>query len=220
MMNEEGRVIPIYKPRGMTSFAALRKVKNLLGVKKIGHAGTLDPLAEGLLILLTYGKTRLMKEFLKLEKEYVATIEFGITSPSHDLETATVNVVEKLALTREELLEALKGFLGEIEQIPPSYSATWVNGTRSYQLARKGEYVALKPKRVLIKQIELMSFELPYAKIKIICSSGTYVRSLARDIGNTLGTGAVLVDLVRTRIGTYTLENAIRIEELEKVLAA
>ncbi|MGC8654235.1 MAG: tRNA pseudouridine(55) synthase TruB [Candidatus Kryptoniota bacterium] len=219
-MSEEGRVIPVYKPKGMTSFAALRRVRNLLGIKKIGHAGTLDPLAEGLLILLTERKTRLMEEFLKLEKEYVAELQFGISSPSHDLETNPVTVAENLTLTEDNLRQTLAEFVGEIDQIPPSFSATWVNGKRSYELARKGKYVTLKPKKVLIKQIELLSFELPYARLRIVCSSGTYIRSLVRDIGNRLGIGAVLVDLVRTRIGTYTLEDAKRIEEIKQVAAA
>jgi tRNA pseudouridine 55 synthase len=218
-MDEEGKVIPIYKPKGMTSFAALKKVRNLLCIKKIGHAGTLDPLAEGVLILLTDSKTKLMGEFLKFEKEYIATVQFGISSPSDDLETKPIVVAEHLTLTEEKLREKLTEFIGEVEQIPPSFSATWVNGKRSYELARKGKSVTLKPKRVLIKTIELLSFELPYAKLKIVCSSGTYIRSLVRDLGNSLGIGAVLVDLVRTRIGSYTLEDAIRIEEIKRVVA-
>ncbi len=212
---EEGSILPVYKPVGATSFEIVRTVRNRMKIGKVGHAGTLDPLAEGLLIILTGKKTRLMDEFLKMNKEYLATLQLGVESKSHDLETPVVSKVQSLNLSREKIEEVLKEFTGNIEQVPPIYSAKWVDGKRAYDLARRNVDFELKPKVVSIYKIIPESIALPFVEVRVVCSSGTYIRSLARDIGSRLGCGAVLAKLVRTRIGTYTLDNAIRPEDLK-----
>ena len=216
-----GEIIPVYKPKGMTSFEVVRIVRHELKQRwntgrreKVGHAGTLDPLAEGLLILLTGSKTKTMNEFLKLDKEYHATFRLGVTSKSYDLETEVVEQTCNIHFSQQRLIETLKKFTGRIEQVPPEHSATWVGGKRAYHLARRGIGFELRPKTITISEMKLVSFEPPFLEIVIVCSSGTYVRSLARDIGEELGCGAVLTELVRTRIGTYEIENAIKLDEL------
>ncbi len=210
---EQDAVLPIYKPRGMTSFGMVRTVRNQLNLRKVGHAGTLDPLAEGLLIILTGKKTKLMGEFLKMDKEYHATLQLGVESSSHDLETGVTERVKDLDLSLAQLEDALKKFTGRIEQVPPAYSAKWLDGKRAYRLARQNVGFELKPKLVTIEKIEIQSFNCPFVDLRVVCSSGTYIRSLARDIGTELGCGAVLAKLIRTRIGTYTVEAAIRLED-------
>ncbi len=208
-------IIPVYKPKGLTSFEVVRRVRRELNLKKIGHSGTLDPLAEGLLILLTGSETKSMTGFLKLDKEYLATLRLGVVSKSHDLETELVERASSVEdITSDRIDEVLRKFTGKIEQVPPDFSATWVNGKRAYNLARKGVKPDLKPKLVTVDEIRAEKIALPMIQLRIVCSSGTYVRSLARDIGEELGCGAVLTDLVRTRIGSYKIEEAVRIEEL------
>ncbi len=208
-------IIPVYKPKGLTSFEVVRRVRRELNLKKIGHSGTLDPLAEGLLILLTGSETKSMTGFLKLDKEYLATLRLGVVSKSHDLETELVERASSVEdITSDRIDEVLRKFTGKIEQVPPDFSATWVNGKRAYKLARKGVKPDLKPKLVTVDEIRAEKIALPMIQLRIVCSSGTYVRSLARDIGEELGCGAVLTDLVRTRIGSYKIEEAVRIEEL------
>lgn len=170
---DQGSILPVYKPAGMTSFKIVQLVRNQLKIKKVGHAGTLDPLAEGLLIVLTGNKTKLMDDFLKLNKEYVATLHFGVVSKSHDLETEVTERVRNLMLTVADLEEVSKKFCGRIEQVPPSYSAKWVNGKRAYSLARQNVGFELKPKSVTINRISVESFSLPFAELRIECSSGT-----------------------------------------------
>ena len=218
--NEEGSIIAVSKPRGMTSFEVVRIVRSELRLKKVGHAGTLDPLAEGLLILLTGKETKMMESFLKLDKEYVADLRLGVDSKSHDLETELVERVSGWDVTEEKIREVLKRFTGSIEQVPPDYSATWVDGKRAYHLARRGVEFELKPKTVTISEIAIQYFSAPLLRLRIVCSSGTYIRSLARDIGDELGCGSVLERLVRTRIGTYRLEDAVKLEELKESCAA
>ncbi len=215
MASDGGSIIPVYKPRGITSFEVVRIVRRELNLKKVGHAGTLDPLAEGLLILLTGSKTKMMDELLKVGKEYVATLKLGSVSKSHDLETELVVRAPYVKVSETEIRESLKKYRGQIEQVPPEYSAAWVNGKRAYNLAREGVRFKLKPKVVTISEIEVVSYISPALVLRIACSSGTYVRSLARDIGEDLGCGAVLTELVRTRIGPYSVENAIRLDELK-----
>ncbi len=220
MANEIGEIIPVYKPKGMTSFEVVRKVRTELKIKKVGHAGTLDPLAEGLLIVFTNTKTKLMDSFLKLDKEYFATFKLGVTSKSNDLETEVVERMVDVNFSEEQIVEILKKFTGEIEQVPPDYSAAWVDGKRAYHLARSGVKFELKPKIVTINEMRIESLLPPFLKLIITCSSGTYVRSLARDIGEELGCGAILTGLVRTRIGSYKVEDAIKLDELKLRCAA
>lgn len=215
-----GEIIPICKPKGMTSFEVVRRVRHDLHLKKVGHAGTLDPLAEGLLIILTDSKTKLMNDFLRLDKEYLATFKLGVTSKSHDLETEVVEQTNRINFSDAQITDALKKFTGRIEQVPPDDSAAWLEGKRAYHLARSGVEFSLKPKLVTISEIKIENYQPPMLKLKIVCSSGTYVRSLARDIGKELGCGAVLTELVRTRIGSYKIEDAIKLDELEMKCAA
>ena len=213
MASNIGEIIPVYKPRGVTSFEVVRKVRGQLKVKKIGHAGTLDPLAEGLLIILTGTKTKAMNDILKLDKEYLAAFKLGVTSKSYDLETDVVELSSHTDFSEDQVLDVLKRYIGKIEQVPPEYSAAWVDGKRAYKLARRGVKFELKPKTVFISELSLEGFEWPILKVRVVCSSGTYIRSLARDIGKDLGCGAVLTELVRTRIGTYNAGDAIRLDE-------
>jgi tRNA pseudouridine55 synthase len=213
-MGESGLVIPIYKPRGVSSFEVVREVRNELRVKKVGHSGTLDPLAEGLLIILTGKKTKLMSEFLKLDKEYLATFRLGVTSRSYDLETEVVEQTSNIDFSESRIREVLEKYTGRIEQVPPEYSAAWIDGKRAYNLARRGVKFELKPKTVSISELTIKLYAPPFLKVEIVCSSGTYIRSLARDIGRDLGSGAILTELVRTRIGSYYADKAIRVAEL------
>jgi tRNA pseudouridine55 synthase len=214
MQSDHGEIIPVYKPKGLTSFEVVRQVRRTLKVKRVGHAGTLDPLAEGLLIILTGKKTKSMDDFLKLDKEYLATFKLGFTSKSHDLETELVEQAAREDLKEEQITDVLRDYTGRIEQVPPQFSAAWVDGKRAYKLARNGVRFELKAKAVFISELKLESFAYPSLKLRIVCSSGTYIRSLARDIGADLRCGAVLTELVRTRIGTYRAEEAIKLAEL------
>jgi tRNA pseudouridine55 synthase len=209
MMNpfEEGQVILINKPIGWTSADVVKKVRNLVHAK-VGHAGTLDPLATGLLILCTGKFTKKINEYMSQEKEYTGTITLGATTASYDLETIPENLKDFSQLAPEALLEVSKKFTGEIIQVPPVYSAIKKNGERSYNLARQGRAVALEGRKVFIKEFEMHIQELPFVSFRVVCSTGTYIRSLANDVGQCLGCGAHLSSLCRTRIGNYHLENA------------
>lgn len=179
---ENGQIIPVLKPRGVTSFEVVRKVRSVLKIKRVGHAGTLDPLAEGLLIVLTGSKTKLMNDFLKFDKEYLATFRLGVTSKSYDLETEMIVQKLEIDFSEERVREVLHGYTGRIEQIPPEYSAAWVDGKRAYKLARQGVKFELKPKMVSISELKIEMFAPPDLKLKIVSSSGTYIRSLARNM--------------------------------------
>jgi tRNA pseudouridine55 synthase len=183
------------------------KVKKL----KVGHAGTLDPLATGVMIVCTGKATKRIEEFQYHTKEYIATIQLGATTPSYDLEHEIDATYPTEHITREKIEEALKQFLGEIQQIPPAFSACKVDGARAYDLARKGQEVELKPKLLAIDEIELLACDLEKMEIKIrvVCSKGTYIRALARDIGEALHSGAHLTGLVRTRVGEVKLEDCL-----------
>lgn len=217
-----GKVLSFDKPLNWTSFNLVKKVKNLirnnLDIQKIkvGHAGTLDPLATGLLLICSGKATKSIQQLQDLEKEYIATIHLGETTPSFDLETEVDQVFDTSSITKEKVVEAVKGFIGESEQIPPMFSAKNINGKRAYDLARKGEIRELKASKIFISNIEVLDFTMPDLKIKVSCSKGTYIRSLARDIGIALENGAYLSKLVRTRIGDYQLDKAMSIEEFEK----
>jgi len=212
---EEGVVLLLDKPLTWTSFDVVRKVKNTLRVKKIGHAGTLDPLATGLLILCTGKKTKQIEQIQAQEKEYTGTIRLGETTPSFDLETAVDQTRPYEHLTEEQIREATLQFVGRIEQTPPLFSAVKIDGKRAYELARQGQEAEIKSKTVEIKAFELTRIALPDIDFRVVCSKGTYIRSLARDLGKALGSGGHLTRLVRTRIGEYQLADAFSIAALE-----
>lgn len=185
---------------------------------KIGHAGTLDPLATGLLIICTGKYTKEIEEFQMQEKEYVGTICFGSTTPSFDLEQPIDAVYPFEHITLKAIQEAIKQFTGTFEQIPPAYSAIKINGRRAYKLARSGKTPELKAKTISVSVFEITNLQLPFADFKIVCSKGTYIRSLANDLGKALNSGAHLTKLCRTRIGTFKLEQAMEIEQMQTVL--
>jgi tRNA pseudouridine55 synthase len=212
---EEGVVLLLDKPLTWTSFDVVRKVKNALRVKKIGHAGTLDPLATGLLILCTGKKTKEIEQIQAQEKEYTGTIRLGETTPSFDLETAVDHARPYAHLTAEQIQTATQQFVGRIEQTPPLFSAVKIDGKRAYELARQGQEAEIKSKTVDIKAFELTRIALPDIDFRVVCSKGTYIRSLARDLGEALGSGGHLIRLVRTRIGEYQLADAISIATIE-----
>lgn len=221
MMNFlEGEVIYLNKPYGMSSFGALARIRYLIskkiGVKRVktGHAGTLDPLATGVLILCTGKKTKELDKMLYHSKEYTATLQLGATTPSFDREHTVDHTYPTAHITRELIEETLKQFVGEIQQVPPEYSAVKIDGKRAYKLMRKGETVELKPKTLKIDEIELTGFD-PLKKqmsIRVVCSKGTYIRALARDIGKALGSGAFLQTLCRTRLGEVSIDDCITME--------
>jgi len=209
------------KPVRWTSFDVVKKVKYKLKYKynlkkiKVGHAGTLDPLAEGLMIVCTGKATKEFNKFQLLNKEYIAKIELGKTTLSYDLETEVDKTYETKHINKELTENILKEYIGCHEQIPPSFSAKKLNGKRAYDMARKGKRVDLKPSKIEIKKIKLLDFQLPYIKIFVLCSKGTYIRALARDIGLSLNSGAFLVELKRTAIGSFKLDNAVDINDFE-----
>jgi len=221
---EDGGVFYFNKPLHWTSFDLVKKVRvtlqYALKVKKIkiGHAGTLDPLATGVLIVCTGRTTKQIEHFQYQTKEYVATLRLGETTPSFDLETEVDGVYPTEHISRELVEETLKQFVGEIYQVPPVYSAVKINGKRAYEYAREGKEVEIKPKLLVIDEIELLECELPVIKIRAVCSKGTYIRALARDIGVALQSGAHLIGLERTRIGKVTLADCLSIEDFQNQL--
>ncbi len=216
----QGAVILINKPLDWTSFKVVDKVRRLIKAKKVGHAGTLDPKATGLLILCTGKLTKSIDEFQNQIKEYRGKIYFGKTTPTMDLESIEEASEEKNIsnLNLEIIKETAKSFVGEIEQIPPLFSAKWIDGKRAYELARKGRIVNLKPKKVFVYKFEILDYKPPIADFEVVCSKGTYVRSLAHDLGQKLGCGAFLYQLERTKIGEFKLEDAIDFEQLKKLV--
>ena len=210
---EEGRVLLINKPIEWTSFGVVSKIRNLIRIKKVGHAGTLDPLATGLLILCTGKFTKRINEYMAREKEYTGTFTLGSTTPTYDLESEPVNFKAITSLSDEKIQRATKNFIGEIMQVPPAHSAIKVNGKRVYELARQGIDVKLEPRKVTISEFEITAIELPVVHFRVVCSTGTYIRSLANDFGEALECGAYMSSLCRTRIGEFKLEDAMSIEE-------
>jgi len=201
-----------------TSFDAVRKIRNLIKVKKVGHAGTLDPLATGLLIICTGKFTKKINEYMAREKEYTGSFTLGAVTPTYDLESEPVQVKSVESISGEQIFNATQKFTGEILQTPPAHSAIKVEGKRVYELARKGQEVKLEPRKITIKEFEIMGIELPVVQFRVVCSTGTYIRSLANDFGQELGCGAYLSGLCRTRIGEFTLKNALTIDQFEKKL--
>jgi tRNA pseudouridine55 synthase len=207
----------VNKPLGWTSFDVVRKLRYKLKIKKIGHAGTLDPLATGLLIICTGKMTKRIDEYQAQEKEYTGRFVIGQSTPSHDLETAVNETFDISHITNESIIETTKQFIGTIEQVPPMHSAIKVDGKRAYELARKGKEAELKSRQVVVSVFEITAIELPSVSFRVVCSKGTYIRSLARDFGKALGVGAYLAELCRTRIGAFRLEDALQIEEIGAV---
>lgn len=212
---EEGRVILLDKPLEWTSFDAVRKVRNLIRIKKVGHAGTLDPLATGLLIICTGKFTKRINEYMAREKEYTGTITIGAITPTYDLESEPQDFKPFDHITPQQMQEAAAQLTGPIMQVPPAHSAIKVGGKRVYELARKGKEIKLEPRPVTISVFELTKIELPVISFRVVCTTGTYIRSLANDFGAILGCGAYLSSLCRTRIGEFTLEQSVSIGQFE-----
>lgn len=208
------RVLLIKKPFQWTSFDVVNKLRYRLKIKKIGHAGTLDPLATGLLIICTGKMTKQIEAFMGLEKEYTGKFILGKSTPSHDLETDITEEKDIAALTDEDVHAATQALTGSIRQLPPMHSAIKIGGKRAYHFARKGQEIALKHREVEVKTFEITGIQLPEASFRIVCSKGTYIRSIARDFGNALGVGAYLTELCRTRIGEFRLEDALDVDEV------
>jgi len=220
-----GEIILVNKPLRWTSFDVVKKVRGSLrrasaetegGKVKVGHAGTLDPLATGLLILCTGAMTKKIAEIQSSEKEYTGIIVFGATRPSYDMETEVDNHFNYDHLTEEKIRAAALHFTGEQLQTPPAHSAVKVGGVRAYKKARKGQQFEIAPKKVLIKEFEIVSVQLPEVTFRVVCSKGTYIRSLAYDLGNYLESGAYLAGLCRERIGEYQLKDACNMDFFKK----
>lgn len=212
----EGQVLLIDKPLGWTSFDAVRKIRHLTRTPKVGHAGTLDPLATGLLIVCTGKFTKRINEFMAREKEYTGTITLGAVTPTYDLESKPQDEKPIENITREQMEEAARKLTGLIHQVPPIHSAIKKEGKRVYELARKGVEVKLEPRPVTISAFEIVKTEGALVYFRVVCSTGTYIRSLANDFGASLGCGGYLSSLCRTRIGEFLLRDARTMEQFEK----
>lgn len=211
----DGKVLLIDKPLRWTSFDAVNKIRNIIKIKKVGHAGTLDPLATGLLIICTGKYTKRINEFMAQEKEYTGTFTLGATTATYDLESKPEDFKATDDITDTKIMSATENFKGEILQVPPAHSAIKIKGKRVYEMARQGKEVKLEPRKVTIKEFEITQIELPLVYFKVVCSTGTYIRSLANDVGEFLGCGAHLSSLCRTRIGIFKLQDAMSIDEFE-----
>ena len=221
----KGEVFYLDKPLGWTSFDVVKRIRgklhHRLGIKKlkVGHAGTLDPLATGVLIVCTGKMTKQIDELQAHVKEYVAEITLGATTPSFDLETPIDATYPTEHITREQVEQVLRQqFVGSIKQVPPSYSACKVDGHRAYKMARKGKEVELKAKELVIDEIELLNYSMPRIEIRVVCSKGTYIRALARDIGQALGSGAHLTALRRTRVGGVRVDDCLQVPDMLDLL--
>lgn len=209
-----GAVLLVSKPLGWTSFDVVKKLRHALKIDKIGHAGTLDPLATGLLIVCTGSQTKAIHQYQEMKKVYSGQLVIGKTTPSVDLETAFDRETSYSHITTSHIVQLAQTFVGNILQVPPVYSAVKINGTRAYRQARKGARPILTPRQITIEAFNIISMDLPLVNFEVTCSKGTYIRSLVRDFGEQLGVGAYLSQLCRTQIGTYTLQEAYQIETL------
>jgi tRNA pseudouridine55 synthase len=216
---EEGKVLLIDKPLRWTSFDVVRKIRNLIKIKKVGHAGTLDPLATGLLIVCTGKYTKRINQYMSQEKEYTGTITLGATTPTYDLESEPQDFLPVEHISIHQLEQAAKLLTGPILQTPPIHSAIKKEGKRVYELARQGIDVKLDPRPVTIFEFEIVRVELPEVSFKVVCSTGTYIRSLADDFGKNLGCGGYLSSLRRTRIGPFSVNDAFGMQEFESSIA-
>jgi tRNA pseudouridine55 synthase len=206
----------IDKPKEWTSFDVVAKIRNKLGVKKVGHTGTLDPMATGVLVLCLGKATKLAQEMTGYDKEYVAEVTLGATSPTDDAEGEITPFTGAKEKKIDEIMTALEGFKGEIMQLPPQFSAKKIKGRRAYAMARKGQEVKLEPVKVKVHELEFLNYKWPTIKLRILSGKGFYVRSLARDLGEKLGTGGYLSALQRTKVGKYDLSQATTIEEADE----
>jgi len=206
--SKEGGVLLIDKPHKWTSFYAISKVRKMIHAK-IGHAGTLDPLATGLLICCTGKFTKRISEYQQLPKEYTGVIHLGATTPTYDLESEPQDFKAYEHLSNDEIIAATERFTGVIQQVPPIHSAIKKDGKRAYELARKGEEVILQARTITISEFEVIKIELPEIQFRVTCSTGTYIRSLANDFGAALGCGGYLQELRRTKIGSFKVEDAL-----------
>ncbi|MEO8960332.1 MAG: tRNA pseudouridine(55) synthase TruB [Ginsengibacter sp.] len=213
----EGQVLLIDKPLEWTSFDVVRKIRNIIGIKKVGHAGTLDPLATGLLIVCTGKFTKKINEYMGQEKEYAGTITLGATTPTYDLESEPGHSKSLDSITGDLIYAATKQFTGEILQTPPIHSAIKQKGKPVYLLARKGKEVILEPRKITINEFEITHIEMPVISFRVVCTTGTYIRSLANDFGAVLGCGGYLSQLRRTRIGDFKAEDAMNMEEFVRM---
>ena len=213
---EQGRVLFIDKPLHWTSFAVIQKLRQITGIRKIGHAGTLDPLATGLLIICTGKFTKRINEYMAQQKEYTGSFTLGATTATYDLESEPEDLKPFEHITPEDIKSATKNFTGEILQVPPAHSAIKIGGVRLYNLARQGKEVKPEPRKITIKKFEITGIELPVVHFRVVCTTGTYIRSLAFDFGKALGCGAHLSSLCRTRIGEFSIKDAMSIEAFEK----
>lgn len=214
----EGEVLLIDKPKTWSSFDVVKKVRNMTRVKKVGHAGTLDPLATGLLIICTGKKTKQIDSYQGLEKQYEGQILLGKTTPSCDLETEFENEKDISHINLEDLNSAIIRFLGTVKQTPPIFSAVKIEGKRAYELAREGKSPEVKERQVFIREFLLTKIELPYIHFSVTCSKGTYIRSLARDFGEAVGVGGCLTELRRTRIGSFHVKDAITPDQIYNLI--
>jgi tRNA pseudouridine55 synthase len=211
----EGKVLLIDKPLEWTSYDVIRKLRKIINIQKIGHAGTLDPLATGLLIVCTGKFTKKINEYMAQEKEYTGTITLGAVTPTYDRESEPINQKSLAGITEEMIKEKTKEFTGEILQTPPIHSAIKQNGKPVYLMARKGIDVILEPRKITIKEFEITNIGLPLVSFKVVCTTGTYIRSLANDFGLALGCGGYLSKLRRTRIGNFKVEDAMTMDEFK-----
>jgi tRNA pseudouridine55 synthase len=210
-------VINLDKPPGISSARAVAAVKRRLPRgTKIGHAGTLDPFATGVLLLLIGKATKLCERLMDQPKQYLATVKLGATTPTDDPESEESAVLGAVPPTPAELERALKNFVGEILQTPPAYSAMKIEGRRAYDVARRGGEVKLEPRTVTVYGLELIEYQWPYVKLRIDCGRGTYIRAIARDLGQALGCGGHLTELARTKVGSFALKDAVTLEQLER----
>lgn len=208
-------IFAIYKPKGMTSHDVVDKIRKITNVKRVGHGGTLDPLAEGVLIIAVGREnTKNLEQYVKGDKEYVATLKLGFESETDDSE-GPIKEVSDIRPTTEDIKKTLEQFIGTIEQTPSAYSAIKINGREAYKRIRVGETFEMKTREVRIEKIEFLKYEYPELEIRVSCGSGVYIRTLARDIGERLGTGAYLTKLIRTRVGEFKIEDSLKIEELK-----
>ena len=214
LCNSDGSAVLINKDKGWTSFDVIAKIRKIIGIRKIGHCGTLDPFATGLLILCIGKSTKQVATFQELSKQYLTRIKLGATTKSHDTETEEENFCDVSNLSVNTIQNALHSFIGNIEQIPPMYSAKKIDGKKLYQLARKNIEITRNPTQVSIENIEIIDINLPFVDVRIKCSKGTYIRSLARDVGEKLGVGGYLTELVRLRIGDYDVEYSFKLEDI------
>lgn len=212
--SEDGLLFLVNKPKNWTSFDVVKKIRNTFKLKKVGHSGTLDPTAEGLMIIATNKKTKQLQNFSELDKEYYGKMIIGAKTPSFDAETEIIEKNDYTYVKKEFLEEVFKKFIGTITQKPPIYSAVKYHGKPLYKYARKGKKLDLIERPVIVKNLELLEFSPPEVKFRVECSKGTYIRSLVNDIGIALGCGAYLIELVRTKIGSFLLEEALNLDDL------